>query len=83
MVKAGCEFIQAFPVHPGTYVSPDGGATGLDAKSRQILHAATDGTVTFHFKGGHDVSVPVTAGQDLAIGYQCETIDADCKIWVS
>ncbi len=83
MVKVGNEFIQAFPIHPGTYVSPDGGATGLDAKNRTILHAATDGSVTFNFKGGDTVVVPVMTGQDLAIAFQCETIDSDCKIWVS
>ena len=83
MVKLGQEFIQAFPIHKGTYVSPDGGMTGFDAKGRRILHVASDGNLTFHFRGNSTVVVPVTAGQDLAIGHQCEYIDADCKVWIS
>lgn len=83
MVKLGNEFIQAFPIQDGTYISPDGGMTGFDVKARRILHVAADGNLTFHFKDNTQVVVPVSAGQDLAIGHQCETIDADCKVWIT
>ena len=83
MVKLGNEFIQAFPIKDGTYISPDSGMTGFDAKGRRILHVASDGTITFKFRGGATVVVPVSAGQDLAIGHNCEYIDADCKVWIT
>ena len=83
MRKLGNEFIQAFPIERGTYVSPASGMSGFNAKSRSILHAAADGNVTFKFRGGTNISVKVTAGLDLAIGHQCEYIDADCEVWIS
>ena len=80
--------IQAFPIHPDTYVSPDAGMTGLAIKNGKfsIIHAVSDGTLTVHF--GYTgsttiITLDLPAGSDVSIDYRAETIDFTAKCWVS
>ena len=79
MVKAGNEIIQAFPVHEGTFVGTANGYTG----SAKILHAAEDGDITFEFADGTSVALSVTAGQDLAVDRDIQSITSTGTVWIS
>jgi hypothetical protein len=73
-------FIQAFPVTSGTFI---GTATDVDVSSRNIVHAAADGTLTFTLVDGSSLVFEVTAGQDLAIGAGVLLLTSTGTVWIS
>ena len=52
MAKYGNLNVSAPTLGPGTYVSPDGGITGLDVSGRNFIHIVLDGTLTIHCNDG-------------------------------
>jgi hypothetical protein len=79
MIKVANEAIQAFPITERTYV---GVATGY-ANGGCVLHAAEDGDITFDFGTRGIVVVTVTAGQDLALDPDIQSITSTATVWIS
>ncbi len=79
MILSGGHPIQAFPVTPGMF---SGIASNFDPKGYEIVHAVSDGQITFTFDSG-DVVVNAMAGMDLAIHPQCLSITSSMDVWIA
>ena len=80
MTQDNGQTIQAFPVHSGTVI---GDVATLDAAGFKLIHATADTTVTLEFEDGNTQVVTLGAGEDIAIGRGCKTIDSTAEVWVS
>ena len=79
MVKSTNSLIQAFPFHRNTFV---GVASDEDVRNKSIIHVAKDCDITFNFIGS-SITVSATAGMDLAIEPQTQTVTSTDVIWIS
>ena len=79
MIKVGNEIVQAFPVSERTYVGVANGYTF----GGTVLHAAEDGDITFDFGTRGVVVLSATAGQDIALDPDIESITSTGTVWIS
>jgi hypothetical protein len=79
MIRLANEIVQAFPVTERTYVgTPNGYSSG-----GSILHAVNDCQITFDFGTRGTVVMDVSAGQDLALDEDIQSITATDVCWIS
>ena len=80
MVKTANGDIQAFPITERTYV----GTPSAYSYGGNILHVVSATTITFDFGTAGTVVVDsLTAGQDLALDEDIQSITADGICWIS